>query len=490
MNWRTLLGAKRQEEIDIPPDMAKYPTSEFEQDYWRIVNSAPFRRLQDKTQVFPLDKSDFVRTRLTHSVETSALAKQLTTMATANIIRYQKDTPYAITEEQAKEAANAAMCAGLLHDIGNPPFGHFGEVVIGAWFQENLGKLSYKGSALDQLFDTKMTNDLYHFEGNAQALRLLTKVYHVDGSCGMNLTPAVLHTLVKYPVDSSSFHPKDPDIKRHKPGYFQAEEEQFRQMARQCGTEMDGTVQRHPLTYILEAADDIAYATADLEDAYKKGLFTLDDFITFYWDTLAQNRERWALTPQQEEKSGDLIRRLEDLRREYGGMEAFQRWIAYARHWLMYTAAFGFTPYGSHKDNTYADIMEGRFQQEIISRTYHGGSIRILKAAMGEFVYQSPGILTLELAAQTILSSLLSRFAPAVIYMDADDGTSEEYRPTPSQRKLIRLLSDSQLACYQREKTGEPVRDLYLRMLLVTDFISGMTDSYAKNLYQELAGIY
>ena len=139
MEWKILLYARRKEPLDIPDDLSKYPMNDFELDYWRIVNSAPFRRLQDKTQVFPLDKSDFVRTRLTHSMETSALAKQLATMITANIRKNKSGTPYAMTE------ANAVMCAGLLHDIGNPPFGHFGEVVIGDWFKSHLDRLSYKG---------------------------------------------------------------------------------------------------------------------------------------------------------------------------------------------------------------------------------------------------------------------------------------------------------------------------------------------------------
>lgn len=111
MEWKILLYARRKEPLDIPDDLSKYPMNDFELDYWRIVNSAPFRRLQDKTQVFPLDKSDFVRTRLTHSMETSALAKQLATMITANIRKNKSGTPYAMTEDEARDAANAVMCA-------------------------------------------------------------------------------------------------------------------------------------------------------------------------------------------------------------------------------------------------------------------------------------------------------------------------------------------------------------------------------------------
>lgn len=492
MEWKKLLYAPRSESLDIPEDMNKYPMNDFEQDYWRIVNSAPFRRLQDKTQVFPLDKSDFVRTRLTHSVETSALAKQLTTMITANIRKNKGDPPYAMTEEEARDAANAAMCAGLLHDIGNPPFGHFGEVVIGDWFKTHLGRLDYKGKPLEEWLDGQMRADLCRFEGNAQALRLLTKVYRVDSAYGMDLMPAVLNTLVKYPVASTQADPDNPDIKLHKLGYYKAEEALFDQLAASTGTKTADGYCRHPLTYILEAADDIAYATADLEDAYKKGLFTLDEFEQFFRATLKEKRDAWRLTGGQVKKSTEMIDELTRLRRqESSSMAAFQRWIAYARHWLMYTAAFGFVPYGAGQGDSYEAIMEGRFRREIMEGTFHGGSIRILKAAMGRFAYDSEGILTLELAAQTILSTLLSRFVPAVLYLDAGGDEPEEYRPTAAQKKLVKLLSENQLACYRADAEGKDEEyRLYLRLLLVTDFISGMTDSYAKNLYQELTGIY
>lgn len=154
MNWNDLLSKERLGgKIEIPYDQEKYSMSEFEKDYWRILDCSAFRRLQDKTQVFPLDKSDFVRTRLTHSLEVAALAKQLVAMVYKNIDTFTPSTikeRYPFTSENAQFAADIVACAGLLHDIGNPPFGHFGEDVLHSWFENNLNELTYHDKETDK----------------------------------------------------------------------------------------------------------------------------------------------------------------------------------------------------------------------------------------------------------------------------------------------------------------------------------------------------
>ena len=146
MNWEALLSInKLEEEPEEPRYFDRYPINEFEKDYNKIVSSAAFRRLQDKTQVFPLDKSDFVRTRLTHSIEVSTIARQLGIMVTQDTSPYR---PEDIGTVKAEAIPSVLLCAGLLHDLGNPPFGHFGETTIGDWFKENLGKIFYKGNSL------------------------------------------------------------------------------------------------------------------------------------------------------------------------------------------------------------------------------------------------------------------------------------------------------------------------------------------------------
>jgi dGTPase len=492
MNWDRLLSNERLGEKIINPFSfsEKYPISDFEMDYRKIITSASFRRLQDKTQVFPLDKSDFVRTRLTHSIETASLAKQLGVMITQNITKYKSKDSHTIKPEQAMQIADILMCAGLLHDIGNPPFGHFGEVIIREWFKSNLDRnQKYRSAYIDEFITERMLKDLLNFEGNAQALRILTRLHHSDSNYGMDLTAAVLNTLVKYPVDSLNMDEDNKNIKKHKLGYYLSEENFFRQIATYTGTILeDGSYYRHPLTLILEAADDIAYSTADLEDAYKKGMFSIYEFIEYFEKELDNYKGKNSDYDEQLKKSQQLINELKKYQKEFnfGGsskMTAFQKWIIYARDWLLYAAAFGFT-------TNYSSIMEGTYEHDIFTNTYREISLKILKKAMRKFVYSAPDILKLELAAQTIITSLLNKFIPAVIYFEEEDIISKEYTQTKAAKKLTDLISDNYKDGYLKTVTIDIKHNLYLRLLLVTDYVSGMTDSYAKNLYQELNGIY
>ena len=198
MNWTTLLcddrirSYKKSSSTDL--------RTEFEKDYHRIIGSASFRRLQDKTQVFPLDRSDFVRTRLTHSLEVSSLAKSLGQNISESIRVNVKDDTF--LPEHKAAVCDILQCAGLIHDIGNPPFGHFGETSIQDWFKQNLGRLTFKGQAISDMLKPQMCQDFYHFEGNTQAFRVVTRLHFLVDEHGMNLTKALLGTIIKYPVSS------------------------------------------------------------------------------------------------------------------------------------------------------------------------------------------------------------------------------------------------------------------------------------------------
>lgn len=476
MNWEQLLSTETQVKREVEPeDFAKYPMDDLEKDYKAIISSAAFRRLQDKTQVFPLDKSDFVRTRLTHSLEVSTIARQLGIMITRNATGYLPDDfkNKDGKDKLVEKIPEVLSCAGLLHDLGNPPFGHFGEVVIGDWFKNEFQKeeFCYKKIAIRELLTEQMQSDLKNFEGNAQALRILSKIRNKGKSHEINLTTGVIGALIKYPTDSLHVtNKKDPDICRHKLGYYLAEQETFEKVSKETGTWIDEkNVARHPLTFLMEAADDIAYSTADLEDALKKKMFSLKEFIAYFKGNLEDDEKAQLLIK-------DLERRLENVQDEESEMIAFQNWMDYARGWFMYCVTYSFS-------RNYKSIMNGEFQRELMQGTFHEKSMKIFKNAMVEFVYEQPEIVKLELSAKKIISTLLDDFIYAVIYMDE---TEEEYKNHQFQKKLCSLIPDNLKADYEKAKTNDEGYNLYLRMLMITDFISGMTDSYAKNLYQEL----
>lgn len=483
MEWEKLLSLDTQiEKEDEPEEFLKYPINGLEKDYQAIVSSASFRRLQDKTQVFPLDKSDFVRTRLTHSIEVSAVARQLGIMVTKNQTAYLQED-FKNDSEIADEIPVILSCAGLLHDIGNPPFGHFGEVVIGEWFKKEFQKddFQYKGNKIKNILSEQMKKDLENFEGNAQALRILSKAQNHQDGYDVNLSYAVLNTLIKYPTDSIRFLPKDADVKKHKLGYFFAERKIMQEICDTTGTANEFDYCRHPLVYLMEAADDIAYATADIEDAVKKGLFTLDQFIEYFQRKLDEIKDcqpkKYSVSLMEDLKRRILIQN----RSIETDLIGFQKWMEIVRKWLMYVVSYSFS-------KNYDEILEGTYKNDMFYNTNHQYTIEILKGAMCEFVYNNREILKLELAAKKIIGSLLDDLIYAVLYWE-EDFKEEEYMLSKTDKKLIHIISANYKNDYKAAKTNDEAENLYLRFLMVTDYISGMTDSYAKSLYQELNGI-
>ncbi|WP_321016422.1 dGTP triphosphohydrolase, partial [Hungatella effluvii] len=238
MEWSTLLCEDRIRSLVKRPTGTDLRT-EFEKDYHRIIGSASFRRLQDKTQVFPLDRSDFIRTRLTHSLEVSSFAKSLGQNISASIRTVIKDESF--LPEHALAMCDILQCAGLIHDIGNPPFGHFGETAIQDWFKRRLPDLRFQRSGeearpLDEVLNRQMVEDFYHFEGNTQALRVVTKLHFLVDEHGMNLTKALLASIIKYPGSSLEVDKHSGNIKTKKMGYFYADREAFDDIQASCGT--------------------------------------------------------------------------------------------------------------------------------------------------------------------------------------------------------------------------------------------------------------
>ncbi len=465
MEWKTLLSTRRERESSQRQRSSDL-RSEFEKDYHRIIGSASFRRLQDKTQVFPLDKSDFIRTRLTHSLEVSSLGKSLGQNIGENILTYRRNSGF--TPQMKEDISHILECAGLIHDIGNPPFGHFGEVAIREWFARWLPKLSFKGKCVMEMLTEQMRQDLLHFEGNAQALRLVTRLHYLVDEHGMNLTYALLNTIIKYPGASTDIDENSGNIKDKKMGYYLAEEKIFRSVTEATGAGSN----RHPLTYILEAADDLAYKTADIEDAFIKG------FITY--DMLAQelaplDREFTKFRPL--EKLRQLYERGADKGVSDPASYAVKNWIVSVQGFLINCATYGFT-------SNYDSIMEGTFKQDLFYGTFGQKLMDLLGDMAHRRVFSSMAIYKMEVSESSILNYLMDKLVHAALYYDTD-----EPQDTIDSR-VVSFISDNYKNAYKRQAEGKSEEEkLYLRLLLVTDYVCGMTDSYAKRLYQEMNGM-
>ena len=473
MNWEQLLSTKRKRNGSGKTRYTRATDlrSEFEKDYHRIIGSASFRRLQDKTQVFPLDKSDFIRTRLTHSLEVSSFAKSLGQNIGENILAYRKDPDF--TVQMKEDICNILQCAGLIHDIGNPPFGHFGEEAIRDWFGRNLSKLTYRGKPVSEVLTPQMREDFYHFEGNAQAFRLVTKLHFLVDERGMNLTYALLSTMIKYPVSSLEINTRSGDIKDKKLGYYYADEEMFREIEEATGT--NGC--RHPLTFILEAADDIAYKTADIEDAFVKGFISYHDLL----EELTEMEERYAREGNSFSPSGKL-KELYD-RGRYLHMEspeeyAIKNWIVRVQGFLITCATYGFT-------SNYEAIMAGTYKHDLFYQTYAQRLMDLLGDMAHRRVFTSEAIYRMEVTEAVIIDYLMDRFVGAVIGYD-----DKEEEMNAIDQRMVSFISNNYKNAYHYHARGkDDVEKLYLRLLLVTDYICGMTDSYARRFYQELKAI-
>lgn len=472
MNWKQLLSAKRSRGASGKHKYVKSTDlrSEFEKDYHRIIGSASFRRLQDKTQVFPLDKSDFIRTRLTHSLEVSSFAKSLGQNIGENILVYKKDPDF--TPRMKEDICSILQCAGLIHDIGNPPFGHFGETAIREWFKRHLPELTYHGTPIDQVLTEQMREDFYHFEGNAQALRLVTKLHFLVDEQGMNLTYALLNTIVKYPVASTQINKSTGNIKDKKMGYYYADADIFEEIKRETGT--DGC--RHPLTYILEAADDIAYKTADIEDAFVKGFLTYYKLLEELEAIQECEPENTLFKPA--DKLKELYVRGKGKRVDNPEEYAIKNWIVRVQGFLINCATYGFT-------SNYSAIMEGTYPYDLFRHTFSERLMELLGNLAYREVFTTEAIYRMEVAEAAMIDFLMDKFVTAVIKYD-----DEKERPDSIDIRMISFISSNYKKAYHYHAEGKSeIEKLYLRLLLVTDYVCGMTDSYAKRLYQELKAI-
>lgn len=484
LNWDQLLSKKReQKRSELSNNDYR---SEYENDYDRIVFSSPFRRMQDKAQVFPLERNDFVRTRLTHSVEVAAIARSIGISVSEELQRRN------IISRDLSDISVVLETAGLAHDLGNPPFGHFGEVAISNTFKEIFEKEDFEKRI--QLTDQEK-EDLCNFDGNCQMFRILTHLQCIRDENAFHLTYSTLATLMKYPFNSLDGNKKnnkkfceDNGVFYKKFGYFSSEQDIAEKVLEQTGLLNNGCVYRHPLAFILEAADDIAYSAADLEDGFKKKLVTFTDISKYFSVKDSMNEctrkicEEIAGIIKDEQKYYSLEKKLQCIRIKLQGV-------------MINKAVDAFV------DN-YDSIMNRNFKSELLMESDAGEVRKILKNMADDLILSNSEIEKVELGGEQVLVYLIKRimnelgeinFIKHCISPDDDN-----CKISGSQKRIYDLISEDFRKVFElKVKQLKEVEDsdhiisrvYYYVCILVVDYISGMTDSYCVDLYRKLHGI-
>lgn len=484
MDWARLLCDKRVRELMGGKSGTKDHRTEYQRDFDRVMFSSPVRRLQDKTQVFPLDPNDAVRTRLTHSLEVSAVARGIAD----RVCQMQGSSSAMFARRNDIEVIAATV--GLVHDLGNPPFGHFGEDSIREWF---------KGEGAPQIAELRdypqLQADFVKFEGNARTLRLLCSLQVLTDVFGLNLTAATVSAAMKYTASGDQVLKKTGGPAGQagkKPGFCFAEKVVVEKIRDATGT---GTA-RHPITYLVEAADDCVYSFCDLEDAVKKGVLSWEELKKELRDGL--KAEPFApFLPALEELFKAVEAKLEEAAPAGISLHGPTRDYACAQ-WLRILGATKVVDGASEAfAANYHQIMDGTFLTDLVGSPaagFGGALVAAAKYAGQSRVYVTRKNIELELRGRTVLHDLLHLLsfgartaAPDKLPKDCDG----------LERRAWSLLSESYRTVFgaswarlgeQARATNIPLEALqtYHRMLLLTDYVGGMTDTFACTLHQTL----
>ena len=416
-------------------DGTPHTRSDFQRDYDRLVFSSPFRRLQNKTQVFPLPGSIFVHNRLTHSLEVSTVGRSMATEVSIRLKEKYADKPWAYKLDEFRDIV-AAAC--LCHDLGNPPFGHSGEKTISSYFSEG------KGSNLVSCLSSQEASDFLNFEGNANSFRLLSHQFSGRRKGGMAMTYSTLASIVKYPY--SSLHAGE----KGKFGFFKSEEGIYRRVAEKLGIpELEpGRFARHPLVYIMEAADDICYQIMDLEDSHKLKIMSEAEvtglFLSFF-------------EPARQERCRRTLPRLDDPNER----------VAYLRSNVIGEMVVSCAEAFVENEER---ILRGEYVGNLTSLM--SDRLRDAYAACSRTawnrIYSAPEVIDIELGGNRIITYLMNALMDAVIH------------PERNYSQLLLSMIPNQYDIH--------ADSLYERIQSVLDHVSGMTDVYALNLYRKLNG--
>ncbi len=441
MNWEQLISNKRLGQEHRHTERHDDRT-EFKRDYDRLIFSAPFRRLQNKTQVFPLPGSVFVHNRLTHSLEVASVGMSLGNDVSRRLISEKRPELQGTLFEEIGQIVSTAC---LAHDLGNPPFGHSGEKAIQTFFTEGPGK------TLSSQVSPAFWDDITHFEGNANAFRLLTHQFKGRRTGGFVMTYSTLASIVKYPYSSSACG------RKKKFGFFRTEQPYYQRIADEMGIICKSApgeplrYARHPLVYLVEAADDICYEIMDLEDAHKLKIISHDETMQLLLSFFDEETQQHILQRIDEEGVTDDNEKVVYLRACVIGK-------------LENECVRVFTDYEKA-------ILCGEFQGSLIDHISP-----IPKAAYEhcsrfsvDHIYKSRPVLDVELSGYQIIQTLMQKFIGAAVH-------PERFY---SKHLISRVSSQYHI----------DAPDLETRLMAVIDYISGMTDVYALDVYQKINGI-
>jgi dGTPase len=459
MDWSRLLSCRRAGLSD-PLDSAR---TEFEKDLSRVVFSTPVRRLQDKTHVFPLEQHDAVRTRLTHSLEVSSVARDLSQAA----VRRMGDR---IPQEFAPAISTIAATCALLHDVGNPPFGHAGERAIQDWFVRKLAEdPRFRGTLVevegDHLRYLPAAQDFLQFDGNAQMMRLVGRLQTQRDDQGLNLTFATLSAACKYVVAAADTEPGRHD--RSKPGFFETERALIEEVQSETGT----GAARNPITYLVEAADDIVNVCIDLEDGIRKRVFRWPEMIEEL-ERHGANGEALALKKVAE---GDVGK---------GGLGSLNVDVVFAQVFRTRLMAKLIPSVLTEFQESYEAIMAGDYGYELVRQSQSGVLYNSCKDVIKRRVFSSSEVLRLEIMGRKVIHDLLDLYW---------EGVAPEVRDEKGfGAKLYSIVSDNYRHAFERDldrvysKLPDAARPQYLRLRLVCDQVAGMTDAHAVRQHRGL----
>ena len=440
MEWKQLISNKRfgQEHKHAERHDDR---SEFKRDYDRLIFSSAFRRLQNKTQVFPLPGSIFVHNRLTHSLEVASVGMSIGNDISRRVIQKQPDLKDTLVEE----IGTIVSAACLAHDLGNPPFGHSGEKAIQTFFSEGPG-LKIKPMVSSEFWD-----DITHFEGNANAFRILTHRFKGRRQGGFVMTYSMLASIVKYPFASSLAG------NHGKFGFFASEAESYRKIADELGISCKSALgeplkyARHPLVYMVEAADDICYEIMDIEDSHKLKILSYaetEHLLLSFFDEDIQQKIRQRIIDEELTDENEKV--------------VYMRASVIGKLENECVAAFL-----AHEEEILAGTFEGSLIDHISERQKK--AYQECEKISYSKIYQSKPVLDIELSGYQIMATLMEVFIEAAV------NPSRFY-----SKQLLRRVSSQ----YDIEN-----ENLEERIMAVLDYISGMTDIYALDIYQKINGI-